>query len=415
MRQTFIELYNYKSAWLELPEGGRAALAAGVTQAVAQLEENGVEVIGYGFNDPVTDRRAPYDFFCVYSVPNAEFQRVFEQEVAKSGWYDFFDQVNVSGPTYSARGGLLYNAALKKPSVQGKAIPDRMSFQKSRVRVLGREMAYVDVGQGPPVVFVHGNPMSSFLWRNIIPYLSTDNRCIAVDLIGMGDSDKLPDHGPETYSVSTHQKFFDAFVDALDLGDSIALVGQDWGADLAMDWARRSTDRAACIAFSEAIVPPFDWEHWPAEARDLLRLVRSTGGAEAVIENNLIVEGVQNAVLRRLSAAERAEYRRPFLNPGEDRRPTHAWTGSIPLDGSPAEVGAYVDQLVRFMARSDIPKLLIDAEPGWLMTGERRERVRAWPNLTEVAVTGLHWPQEDSPHEFGEALAGWVSAVRAKS
>lgn len=279
---------------------------------------------------------------------------------------------------------------------------------KRKVDVLGRQMAYVEMGQGDPIVFQHGNPTSSYLWRNIMPYLADQGRCIALDLIGMGDSDKLEPSGPERYTFVEHRAYFDAALAALGVEDRVTLVLHDWGSALGFDWANRHRDRVLGICYMEAIVRPLSWQEWPEAAAGIFRGFRSPAGEEMVLQKNLFVEAVLPAsILRKLTDAEMGVYRRPFLQPGEDRRPTLTWPRQIPLDGEPADVAGIVESYAAWLSTSQIPKLFINAEPGAILLGEQRAFCRTWPNQTEVTVPGNHFLQEDSPDEIGSAIAEW--------
>ena len=280
--------------------------------------------------------------------------------------------------------------------------------RKQFVDVLGKRMAYVEMGSGAPIVFQHGNPTSSFLWRNIMPALAEHGRCIAVDLIGMGDSDKLDDPGPDRYRYVEHRDYLFAAWDALDLGDDVTLVLHDWGSALGFDWAYQHADRVRGIAYMEGIVRPVSWDDWPEAARGIFQGFRSEAGEKMVLEDNVFVERVlPGSVIRDLTEAEMAEYRRPFGTPGEDRRPTLTWPRQIPIDGEPADVVEVVAAYSEWLTTSDVPKLFINAEPGAILIGDQREFCRSWPNQTEVTVPGNHFLQEDSPHEIGAAIAEW--------
>ena len=286
---------------------------------------------------------------------------------------------------------------------------DASPLPKSFATVDGKQMAYHEAGEGDPVVFLHGNPTSSYLWRNVIGHLSDRNRCIAPDLIGQGDSDKLDDTGPGSYRFVEHRRYLDGLLDQLDLGDHVTFVIHDWGSALGFDWANRHRDRVAAIAYMEAIVQPVTWDAWPADARGIFEGFRSDAGEEMVIENNLFVEAVVPASIQRdLTPAEHDEYRRPFLEP-EHRRPTLTWPREIPIEGEPADVRdivqAYADWLP---TTTDLPKLFINADPGAILTGPQRNFCRTWPNQTEVTVAGIHFVQEDSPHQIGQAIADWL-------
>lgn len=279
---------------------------------------------------------------------------------------------------------------------------------KKTATVHGRTMAYVERGSGDAIVFLHGNPTSSYLWRNIIPHLEGYGRCIAPDLIGMGDSDKLDDSGPERYRFVEHREYLDALLEQLDLGDRVTLVIHDWGSALGFDWARRHPDRVKGIAYMEAIVRPLSWAEWPEALKSIFQGFRSEAGEEMVLEKNVFVERVlPGSVLRGLTDEEMAVYRRPFAEPGEARRPTLTWPRQIPLDGEPADVHEIASDYARWMADNDLPKLFVDADPGAILTGPVRESCRRWRNQTEVTVPGSHFIQEDSPEAIGEAIADW--------
>ena len=285
---------------------------------------------------------------------------------------------------------------------------DATPLTKSFATVNGKQMAYHKSGEGKTVLFLHGNPTSSYLWRNIIPHLSATHRCIAPDLIGQGDSDKLDDTGPDSYRFVHHRDYLDGLLDQLDIGDEVVLVIHDWGSALGFDWANRHRDRVAGIAFMEAIVKPMTWDEWPDAATSIFQGFRSEAGEEMVIEKNLFVEAVlPGSILRDLTDEEMDEYRRPFVEP-QHRRPTLTWPRQIPLGGEPTDVVEIVGAYADWLSESDVPKLFINAEPGAILTGPQRDFCRSWPNLTEVTVAGNHFVQEDSPHEIGQAIADWL-------
>ena len=270
-------------------------------------------------------------------------------------------------------------------------------------------MAYIEVGSGDPIVFLHGNPTSSYLWRNVMPHLEGLGRLIAPDLIGMGDSAKLPDSGPGRYTFAEHRRYLDALLAALAVDAGVTLVVHDWGSALGFDWANRHRDAIKGIAYMEAIVRPITWDDWPAASRGVFEGFRSPAGEQMVLDNNVFVERVlPGSVLRGLTEEEMDVYRRPFLVPGEDRRPTLTWPRQIPIDNEPAEVAAVVAGYADWLAaRGTVPKLFVNAEPGAILTGRQREFCRTWPNQTEVTVAGSHFIQEDSPDEIGAAIADW--------
>lgn len=290
---------------------------------------------------------------------------------------------------------------------------DKAEPEKKTITVHGKAMAYVERGSGDAILFLHGNPTSSYLWRNIIPHLEVHGRCIAPDLIGMGRSEKLDGSGPDRYRFVEHRRYLDGFLEAMDLGDRVTLVIHDWGSALGFDWANRHRERVLGIAYMEAIVRPMSWDEWPEPIRKLFQGFRSEAGEAMVLEKNVFVERVlPGSVLRGLSDEEMAVYRRPFAEPGEDRRPTLTWPRQIPLGGEPADVVDIVQAYADWLQNSaDLPKLFINAEPGAILTGPQRDFCRAWPNQTEVTVKGSHFIQEDSPDEIGRAIAAWYRPI----
>jgi haloalkane dehalogenase len=287
-------------------------------------------------------------------------------------------------------------------------------YEKQHRQVLGIDMAYVEAGEGDPIVLLHGNPTSSYLWRNVLPYLQPHGRCIAPDLIGMGDSGKLPDSGPGSYRFVEHRRHLDALLEALDVHERVTLVVHDWGSALGFDWANRHREAVKGIAYMEAIVRPQAWDHWDKMGkRTLLQELRSEAGEAMILRDNLFIEQVlPHAVLRSLSAEEMAEYRRPFAEPGEGRRPTLTWPREIPIEGEPADVTAIAAAYADWLATSDVPKLFLRAEPGAILASDwLLDFVRGWPAQTEVPVAGIHFVQEDSPDEIGQAIADWMGTL----
>jgi haloalkane dehalogenase len=283
------------------------------------------------------------------------------------------------------------------------------ALSKQFVTVSGRRMAYHERGEGAPIVFLHGNPTSSYLWRNVIPHLEDQGRCIAPDLIGMGDSEKLPDPGPGSYTFSEHRDYLDALLEALGVGEDVTLVVHDWGSALGFDWAHRNRGALRGIAYMEAIVQPLTWDDWPKAARALFEAFRSPAGEKLVLEENAFVEQVlPSSVLRTLDEEEMEVYRTPFRSPGEDRRPTLTWPRQIPIEGEPPDVVEIVMRYAEWLATSDaLPKLFVNADPGAILRGRQREFCRSWPNQTEVTVPGIHFVQEDSADAIGRAIADW--------
>jgi len=290
-------------------------------------------------------------------------------------------------------------------------IGEVMPYQKRFLEVSGHAMAYVDAGQGSPIVFLHGNPTSSYLWRNILPYLQPASRCIAPDLIGMGDSQKLTGSGPGSYTLAEHRHYLDGLLGSLGVTDDVTFVVHDWGSALGFDWANRHRDAVRGIAYMEAIVQPVTWDQWSPQTRAFFEKLRSPEGEQMVLEDNLFVESLlPQRVLRTLTGAEMDAYRRPFREPGEGRRPTLTWPRQLPIDGQPADVCQIVASYGRWLATSPMPKLFINADPGTISPDERAF-CRSWPNQAEATVPGLHFLQEDSPDQIGQALARWYSST----
>jgi haloalkane dehalogenase len=282
-------------------------------------------------------------------------------------------------------------------------------YERRRVGVIDSEMAYVDTGAGDPMVFLHGNPTSSYLWRNVIPHVEGLARCLAPDLIGMGESGKS---ASGSYRFVDHARYLDAWFEALGLTANVTLVVHDWGSALAFHWAHRHPDRVKGIAYMEAVVQPVTWEEWPAAARAIFQALRSSAGEEMILEKNVFVERIlPGSVLRALSDEEMAVYRRPYLEPGESRRPTLTWPREIPVEGEPADVVEIVARYGEWLSASDLPKLFINAEPGAILIGRQREFCRNWPNQREATVKGIHFVQEDSPREIGQAIAEWYASL----
>jgi haloalkane dehalogenase len=283
-------------------------------------------------------------------------------------------------------------------------------YKRKRITVLDTEIAYVDTEAGAPVVFLHGNPTSSYLWRNVIPHVEGFGRCLAPDLVGMGDSGKAP---RGSYRFVDHARYLDAWFDALGLTRDVTLVVHDWGSALGFHWAQRNPQRVRGIAYMEAIVCPLTWEEWPEGARAIFQALRSPAGEEIVLQKNIFVERILPAsVLRTLSDEEMVRYRRPWREPGESRRPMLTWPREIPVGGEPADVVEIVARYARWLASREIPKLFINANPGSILVGAQREFCRTWPNQQEVTVKGLHFIQEDSPAEIGEAIAAFLARIQ---
>lgn len=291
--------------------------------------------------------------------------------------------------------------------------PDQFRGRKRRITVHGVEMALIDEGEGPlTFVLQHGNPTSSFLWREVIERLSPLGRCVAPDLIGMGDSDRPPDAGPDSFGFREHRRYLDALLDEAVPDGRVILVGHDWGSALLFDWARRHPDRVAGIAYTEAIVRPVTWADWPDAARAIFQALRSEAGEEMILEKNVFVEAIlPSSILRDLEPDEMDEYRRPFAEEGEVRRPTLRWPRELPIEGTPPDVIEIVSEYAMWLSESEVPKLFIDADPGAILAGPQREFCRSWPNQSEVTVPGIHFVQEDSGDEIGRLIAEWAPSA----
>jgi haloalkane dehalogenase len=292
-------------------------------------------------------------------------------------------------------------------------IDPKMRYAKQKITVRGRQMAYVDVGAGDAIVFIHGNANSAYMWRNIMPYLEGAGRLIAIDNIGQGDSDKLPNSGPGSYTLAEHQSYIDGALDALDVGDRVTLVMHDWGGPLGLTWAHAHPGRIKGLAHCEIVVrnhPSYD--DYPDGHGERLRKVRGPDGEKLVLDDNYFVEAIYTGgVMRQIDDETMAEIRRPYEGPPENRRPTLTWPRQIPIEGKPKEVADLVEMLSAWMDGNDIPKLFIRAEPGQILFGEDFDIITAWPNQTTITVPGLHHPQEDSPDQIGQGLADWYKAI----
>ena len=281
---------------------------------------------------------------------------------------------------------------------------------RKRVETAGTEIAYIDRGGGDPIVLLHGNPTSAYLWRNIIPHLAGHGRCLAPDLVGMGQSGKAPDG---SYRFVDHARYLDGWFGALGLDRNVTLVVHDWGSALGLHWANRHRAAVKGIAYMEAIVTPLRWDDWPDNARNIFQLMRSPAGDELVLEKNVFIERIlPGAIQRKLTEQEMAVYREPWTEAGESRRPMLTWPRQIPIDGEPPDVTSIVRAYADWLSGdSTLPKLFVNADPGAILTGRPREYCRTWPNQREVTVAGAHFIQEDSPHQIGQAIANWYRAL----
>ena len=283
-------------------------------------------------------------------------------------------------------------------------------YIKKYLEVYGKRMAFVNEGEGDPTVFLHGNPTSSYLWRNIMPYAEGSGRVIAPDLIGMGDSEKLDNPGTNSYTFQEHAKYLYKLFEKLDL-NNVNLVVHDWGSALGFNWTRLNPSKVKSIIYMEAITSPIEsWEDWPENARNIFQAFRSDAGEELVLEKNMFVERIL-AGDGALSEEEMKVYLKPFKNPGEDRRPTLTWPRQIPIAGEPEDVVKIASDYEKFLSSSNIPKLFINADPGSILVGKQREKARLWPNQKEVTVKGGHFIQEISPNEIGKHIKEFLSSL----
>ena len=298
---------------------------------------------------------------------------------------------------------------------QGDAISGGAFANKKFIEIKGRKMAYIDEGEGAPIVFQHGNPTSSYLWRKVMPACVGLGRLIACDLIGMGDSEKLPHSGPDRYTYAEQREYLFALWEELGLERDVVLVIHDWGSTLGFDWAHQHADRVQGIAYLEAAPLPLTWSDFPDEAaQNVFKAFRSDAGEDMVLQNNIFVEAfLIEAEKQNLSEADKAEYRRPFLKPGEDRRPTLTWPRQISLDGAPSDVTQIVSGFSQWLKDSPLPKLWLRGDPGFITNGRLATFCGSLPNQTEVKVKGRHFLQESSGPEIGKAVADFVRGLRS--
>ncbi|MEC9064418.1 MAG: haloalkane dehalogenase [Pseudomonadota bacterium] len=281
-----------------------------------------------------------------------------------------------------------------------------------KINVNGKRIAYDRTGQGSPIVFLHGNPTSSYLWRNIVPHLESVASCYVFDLIGMGDSDKLDKSGPDSYGFEEHFEYLDQAINEVITDDKITLVLHDWGSALGFHWAFKNQDRVNGIAYMEGIVKELKWEEWNEQSRGLFQAMRSDAGEELILEKNIFIEKIlTGSIIRDLSHEELETYREPFNQPGEARRPMLSWPRQIPIEGEPKNVCKIVSEYSDWMSKNNMPKLFINAEPGAIIQGSVRDFCRTWNNQTEITVKGIHFIQEDSPNEIGSAIQEWYEKI----
>ena len=283
-------------------------------------------------------------------------------------------------------------------------------YKRQHISVRDTQMSYIDVGQGDPIVFLHGNPTSSYLWRNVIPHVESLGRCLAPDLIGMGQSGKSP---TGDYRFLAHSRYLDEWIQKLQITSKLTLVIHDWGSALGFYRAHRFPAQIKAIVYMEAIVQALTWDMWPEKSRNIFQAMRSDAGEEIILNKNVFVDRIlPGSILRELSQQELDIYRKPYLEEGESRRPTLTWPREIPIEGTPPDVFQLVHSYSQWLANNSIPKLFINAEPGAILTGQQRDFCRSWNNQEEVTVHGSHFIQEDSPNEIGRAIANWYSSLK---
>ena len=291
-------------------------------------------------------------------------------------------------------------------------INETMPYEKKFIDVESKKIAYIDEGHGDPIVLIHGNPTSSFLWRNIVPELLNSGRVIVPDLIGQGDSEKLPvSDGSDRYSLEVAYKYVDGLLQNIGADNNVTLVIHDWGSGIGFLWAMRNPNAVKGVAYMEAIVKPMSWDDWPEGGVGIFKGFRSEKGEDLILNRNMFIEGVlPSSVIRELTEKEMNAYRAPHIKE-EDRQPLLNWPRQIPLEGEPEDIVSLVNDYGAFMSSSNIPKLFINAEPGSILLGKQREFCRSWPNQKEVTVKGIHFIQEDSPVEIGQAVAEWLETI----
>jgi len=281
-----------------------------------------------------------------------------------------------------------------------------------KINVNGKRIAYDRTGQGSPIVFLHGNPTSSYLWRNIVPHLESVASCYVFDLIGMGDSDKLDKSGPDSYGFEEHFDYINQAINELIPNEKITLVLHDWGSAIGFHWAHENQKRIQGIAYMEGIVKELEWKEWNEQSRGLFQALRSDSGEELILEKNVFIEKILvGSIIRQLDQYEMEEYRKPFENPGEDRRVMLSWPREIPIEGQPENVCKIVSEYSNWMSKNNIPKLFINADPGAIIQGSVRDFCRTWKNQSEITVQGIHFIQEDSPNEIGTAIQKWYETI----
>ncbi|MEW6127962.1 MAG: haloalkane dehalogenase [Acidobacteriota bacterium] len=299
-------------------------------------------------------------------------------------------------------------------NIKLRTTPSEFIKKKKFAKVFGSKMAYFESGKGNPIVFLHGNPTSSFLWRNVIPHVEEFGRCIAPDLIGMGDSDKLAPSDASRYHFAEHYNYLEELLRKIGVEKNVILMVHDWGGSLGFEWASRNPEKVKGLVFMETFIVSQNAQNTPPQVSNWFKAFRTPEREKQILEENYFVEKVLLRQFPKMSDEDKAEYRRPFLEKGEARRPTIVFPRQVPLDGEPKDVHEKVSAHLEWMAKNDIPKLFIKGEPGGLIQGGRERICRAWKNITEVSVKGNHYLPEESPVEVGQAIAEWVEKLSKK-
>ncbi len=304
--------------------------------------------------------------------------------------------------------GFISNSKERTSRMPNRKIAEVDTYDRKSVQVLDSKISYIDVGSGDSVVFLHGNGTFSYVWRNIIPYVNPLGRCLAPDLMGCGDSGNIPGG---SYRIADQSRYMDAWFEAMNFGEKITLVLHDWGGPIGFDWAYRHQNQIKGIAYMETLVLPLQWDDWPEIRRDLFKSFRSPMGEDMVLRDNFFIETIQTRMVRNLTEREMDTYRKPYLEPGESRRPTLTFARECPIAGEPKDIIAMVNRFGKWMSNAGFPKLFINAYPGSILTGRQRNYCRTWPNQQEKTVLGIHYIQEDSPHQIGESIAEFVKSI----
>lgn len=317
---------------------------------------------------------------------------------------ELLKSIPVIATAFSTGWGNPFNLPVSEDSIT----PNEFRKKKKFAQVFGSKMAYYQTGKGNLIVFLHGNPTSSYLWRNVIPQVEKFGKCIAPDLIGMGDSDKLTPSDATRYYFAEHFKYLEELLKKIGVKKNVTLVLHDWGGSLGFEWASRNAEKVKGIVFMETFIVSQNAQNTPPQISGWFKNFHTPEREKEVLENNFFVENVLLRQFPQMSEADKAEYRRPFLGKGESRRPTIVFPRQVPLDGEPKDVHERVSAHLEWMAKNEIPKLFIKGEPGGLIQGGRERIVRNWKNVTEVSVKGNHFLPEESPGEIGQAIAGWI-------